>query len=136
LENTIRIQDRTVFIPLMEVRTNLTNIQLSGKHDFDQRIEYHIVAPFTGKRNINRAEAGTAFVEEKGGQSRLYLKITGTTDNYKVSYDGEAVKNKITGQIKEEVKSLRESFKTKPKEKKKKVEISEDEYFDWENPQP
>jgi len=133
LKNDIHIQDKTVFIPRMDIKSNLTTIQLSGKHTFDQHIDYHIVAPITGKRNINRAEAGTAFVEEKGGQSRLYLKITGTTDNYQVGYDMAAVKAKISGQIKAEIKSLKESFKAKPKEPKKKLELSEDEFFEWDN---
>ncbi|MFM8349011.1 MAG: AsmA-like C-terminal region-containing protein, partial [Bacteroidota bacterium] len=135
LKNDIHIQDKTVFIPRMEIRSNLTTIQLSGKHTFDQHIDYRIVAPITGRRNINREEAGTAFVEDKGGQSKLYLKITGTTDNYQVGYDMAAVKEKISGQIRQEIKSLKESFKVKPKEPKKKLEIAEDEFFEWENEQ-
>ncbi len=133
LKNDIHIQDKTVFIPRMEIRSNLTTIQLSGKHTFDQHIDYHIVAPFTGRRNINREAAGTAYVEEKGGQSKLYLKITGTTDNYQVGYDVAAVKEKISGQIRQEIRSLKESFKVKPREPKKKLELTEDEFFDWEN---
>lgn len=135
LKNDIHIQDKTVFIPRMEIRSNLTTIQLSGKHTFDQHIDYRIVAPITGRRNINREEAGTAFVEDKGGQSKLYLKITGTTDNYQVGYDMAAVKEKISGQIRQEIKSLKESFKVKPREPKKKLEIAEDDFFDWENEQ-
>lgn len=133
LKNEILIKDQTVFIPGMEIKSNLTTIQLSGTHTFDQRIDYHVIVPLSARKKINRQEAGDAYVEEKGGKSKLFLKITGTTDNYEISYDGAAVRQKIAGEFKDQVKSLKESFK--PKETpKKKAALKEDDYFDWENP--
>ena len=65
--------------------------------------------------------------------SRLFLKVTGTTDDYRIAYDTEAVKKKIVSDLKREVEELKNAFKSngKKKEKEKEVELSKEEYFDW-----
>src|SRR6478609_4317195 len=49
LKNDIHIENKTIFIPQMEVHTNATNITLSGTHNFDQQIDYRVVAPLRNK---------------------------------------------------------------------------------------
>lgn len=132
LKNEVHIEKKTIYIPQMEVRTNVTNIRISGTHTLDQQIDYRVVAPLRSYRKINLGEAGNA-VENEEGQSRLYLKVVGTTDNYRVVYDTESVKKKIATDLKQEVKELKEAFQTKGKQKEKTLELEEDEYFDWEN---
>jgi hypothetical protein len=63
---------------------------------------------------------------------KLYLKITGTTDDYRVQYDTEAVKKKIVSDLKKEVQELKDAFKNKGKKKQKELELSTEE-FDWDN---
>jgi hypothetical protein len=81
-------------------------------------------------------EAKDAIGDDGSGQSKLYLKITGTTDDYRIQYDTEAVKKKIVNDLKNEVKELREAFKNKGTQKKKEVELEKDEYFEWDTEQP
>ncbi len=130
LKNEIHIENQTVFIPLMEVRSNVTSIQVSGKHTFDQHIDYRIVAPLRNKKVIDLKEAGDAY-ENLAGKIKVYFKITGTTDNYKVAYDTDAVKKKMASDLKKEVAELKDAFKGKSK--KKLVELEKDDFFDWEN---
>ncbi|HEU5289305.1 MAG TPA: AsmA-like C-terminal region-containing protein, partial [Cyclobacteriaceae bacterium] len=132
LKNDIHIEDKTIYIPQMEVRSNVTTIQISGTHTFDQRIDYRIVSPLRNKNKINVEEAGTALADQ-GGQLKIFLKITGTTDNYRVQYDGEAMKQKIVSNMKKEVQELKDAFKNKGKQKKKELELSTEE-FDWDIP--
>jgi predicted amino acid-binding ACT domain protein len=61
----------------------------------------------------------------------VFLKITGTTDNYAISYDKSAVKKEIISDIKREVRQLKDAFRKKGKKKKKEVELEEEDYFDW-----
>jgi len=136
LKNDIHIENKTIYIPQMEVRTNVTSLKISGTHTFDQRIDYHIIAPLRNNKNVNLTEAKEALEEDGSGQTKLLLKITGTTDDYRVSYDTEAVKKKIAGDLKKEVQELRETFKNKGTKKKKELELEEDEYFDWDDNQP
>jgi len=133
LKNDIHIENKTIYIPQMEVRTNVTSIKISGTHTFDQQIDYHVIAPLRNNKNVNLTEAKEALEEDGSGQTKLFLKITGTTDDYRVSYDTEAVKKKIAGDLKKEVQELREVFKNKGTKQKKELELEEDEYFDWDN---
>jgi hypothetical protein len=133
LKNDIHIENKTIYIPQMEVRSNATVLQISGTHTFDQRIDYRVVTPLRNKQVINLEEAKGA-VEEMEGRSKLFLKITGTTDDYRVQYDTEAVKKKIISDLKKEVLELKNTFRTKGKQKEKAKELEEDDYFDWENP--
>ncbi len=133
LKNDIHIEKRTIFIPLMEIRSNVTTIQLSGTHTFDQHIDYRVVAPLRNRKKIDPDEAFGAIEEDNTGKSKIFLKITGTTDNYSVSYDKAAVKKKIVNDLKKEVQELKDTFKTKGKKKKKELELEKEEYFEWEN---
>ncbi len=130
LKNDIHIENKTIYIPQMEIRTNVTTLKVSGTHTFDQRIDYRIVTPLRSRRKIDPQEAQAA-LEEENGQAKIYLKITGTTDDYKIQYDTEAVKKRIAEGLKNEVKELKDAFKNKGTKKKKELELEKDEYFDW-----
>jgi hypothetical protein len=136
LKNDIHIENKTVYIPQMEVRTNVTSLRLSGTHTFDQRIDYHIVAPLINNKNVNYQEAKSALEEDGAGQTKIFLKIYGTTDDYRLSYDTEAVKKKIAADLKNEVKELKEAFKNKGTKQKKELELESEEYFDWDDDNP
>lgn len=131
LKNDIHIENKQIYLPQMEVRTNITDIKISGTHTFDQRIDYRLVTPLRRKRIIEAA-AEEATEHDSQGNSRLFLKITGTTDDYRILYDTEAVKKKIVSDLKKEVQELKDAFKSKTKKKEKEAELSNDEYFDWE----
>jgi hypothetical protein len=131
IKNDIHIENKTVYIPQMEVRTNVTSIKVSGTHTFDQRLDYRIIAPLRNNKHVNMVEAKEALQEDGSGQSKLYLKIVGTADNYRVLYDAESVKKKIASDLKKEVKELKDAFKNKGTKEKKELELEEDEYFEW-----
>lgn len=132
LKNEIHIENKTIYIPQMEIRSNATVMQISGTHTFQQHIDYKIVTPLRNKKVIDIEEAKGA-VEEMEGKSKLFLKITGTTDNYRVQYDTEAVKKKIISDLKKEVQELKNTFRNKGKKKEKELELEKEDYFDWED---
>jgi hypothetical protein len=132
LKNEIHIENKTIYLPQMEVKNNATTIQVSGTHTFDQQIDYRVIAPLRNKKKIDPDEAFGAIEEDGTGKAKIFLKITGTTDKYEISYDKEAVKKKIASDLKKEVQELKDAFKLKGQKKKKELELS-DEEFDWEN---
>ncbi|HZB14943.1 MAG TPA: AsmA-like C-terminal region-containing protein, partial [Chryseolinea sp.] len=131
IKNDIHIENKTIYMPQMEVRTNVTSIKVSGTHTFDQRIDYRVIAPLRNNKHINYVEAKEALQDDGAGQSKLFLRIVGTTDNYNIAYDGESVKKKIASDLKKEVQELKEAFKNKGTKEKKELELEQDEYFDW-----
>jgi hypothetical protein len=130
LKNDIHIENKQIYLPQMEVGSNVTDIKISGTHTFDQRIDYRLITPLRRKRIIETA-AEEAVEQDSQGNSRLFLKVTGTTDDYRILYDTEAVKKKIVSDLKEEVEELKDAFRSKGKKKEKEVEVSKEEYFDW-----
>ena len=134
LKNDIHIEKKTIYIPQMSVRSNVTDLSISGTHTFDQHIDYRVVTPLR-KRKTQDPEAALAIEEDQKGQPKLFLKITGTTDDYRIAYDTEAVKKKIVNDFKREVQELKDAFKSKGKKKQKEVELEKDEYFDWDQQQ-
>lgn len=135
LESEVFISDKVIYLPTIEVGTNITSLKVSGTHSFDQVINYKIVTPLRTKKKIDKDEAFGAIEETNDGQSLLYLKITGTTDDYQIAYDKEEVRKKIKSDLKKELEELKNAFKNKGLKKKKKIEISDD-YFDWEVEDP
>lgn len=134
IKNDIHIENKIIYIPEMEVRTNVTSIKISGTHSFDQRIDYRIVAPLRNNKHVNSVEAKEALQADGSGQSKLYLRINGTTDDYRVTYDTESVKKKIATDLKKEVRELKDAFKNKGTQEKKELELEEEEYFEWSTP--
>jgi hypothetical protein len=134
LKNDIHIEKKVIYIPQMDIRSNVSDLTISGTHTFDQHIDYRVVTPLR-KKKIKDAEAQLAIEEDPRGGPKLFLKIVGTTDDYKISYDTEAVKRKIVNDFKREVKELKDAFKTKGKQKQKEVELQKDDYFDWDQQQ-
>jgi hypothetical protein len=131
LKNDLHVENKTIYIPQMEIKSNLSTFQLSGTHTFDQHIDYHIVAPLRNKKKIDKDEAFGAIEEDGPGKTKLFIKITGTTDKYEVSLDKKELKKKIISDLKKEVKELKDAFKSKGQQKKKEIELQKDDYFDW-----
>jgi hypothetical protein len=132
LANDIVIRDRTIYLPRMEVGSNVTDIVISGTHTFDQKIDYSIQAPLQSRKKYDTDEAFGAIQEDAAGRAMLFLKIVGTTSDYYVHYDKESVKEKIASDLKKEATELKTIFKNKGKENST-VELTEDDYFDWED---
>lgn len=128
LQNEIHIEKKTIYIPVMEVKTNVTNLTISGTHTFSQQIDYRLMAPL--RRKVSDPAAAAAIEEDNSGGTKLFLRIRGTTSDYKISYDTESVRKKIAQDLKNEVKELKEALKNKG-QKKKVVELEENEYFDF-----
>ncbi len=133
LKNDIHIENKIIYIPQMEIRSNATILQVSGTHTFDQKIDYRVIAPLRNRKKIDPDEAFGAIEEDKTGRAKVFLKIIGTTDKFDVSYDKAALKNKLGNDMKKEVQELKEAFRLKGKKKKKELEVEKEDYFDWDN---
>jgi len=132
LSNRILVQNRNIYLPQMEVTSNVTSIKISGTHTFDQLIDYRVTVPL---RRFNKRDSDERFgaIRDDGkGNLNLFLKIVGSTSDYRIVYDAESWKENIKETIREEGQELREVFKTKGMpEPLEAAELNEDEYFDF-----
>ncbi|WP_176132814.1 AsmA-like C-terminal region-containing protein [Hymenobacter sp. CRA2] len=86
LTNTLYVQSRTVYIPEMEIRSNVRRaavIRLTGTHTFDQQMDYHLTIPLLpGLRRPAFDVAAGGVVTRSGPEVRL--RVWGSEDNFRV----------------------------------------------------
>lgn len=133
LHNQFLIENKRIIIPSMEIRSNVSDIVLSGSHTFDQVIDYRLKVPvFNKSRKRDRDEAFGAIEEDPRGNVYAHVKITGTTDNYKVAYDTKSAARTVIDGLKKEGRELRQEIRKEPAKKPKTLQLKEDEYFEFE----
>lgn len=132
ITSNIQVRNQTIFLPETIIRSDISTVTVRGTHTFDQHIDYHVKVPvhtiLTGKRKNVPA---TAVGGDGLSGTHLLLRIAGTTDDYKITYDAQAVKEKVVEDIKKEGKELKEAIKNKTARSREAVELDEEEYFDW-----
>ncbi len=117
LTNDIEINKRMVYIPEMDVKSSAMELKLSGKHSFDNEIDYHfrlwldeILFRKAKKSKKNKEEFGEVEVDDEG-RAKLYIRMQGTVDDYKIKLDRKALREKWKEDFKEERKELKDLFK-------------------------
>lgn len=131
LTNNITIQNSRISIPEMRIESNISNIELSGWHSLDQNLEYHLKVPLKKKYKKDKDERFGVIDDPEKNVSNLFLKITGTTSDYKFAYDRIAVLNKAKADIKKEGKDLIKIFQQKGKNPSNNTTLEENDYFDF-----
>lgn len=131
LKNEILVENKTIYLPEMEIHSNVSRLLVNGKHTFDQQIDYRLVVPLKTLRKKDKDEAFGAIEEDGRGGGRLYVSIIGSTDDYKISWDGKRTVRELGSGLKKEKEALKNILKKEKDQKKKEVQPSEDEFFDF-----
>jgi len=117
LKNQIEIRNRNVIIPRMDIVSNALNIGVSGKHNFDNVVDYHfelflsdLLAKKARKSKKENEEFGV--IEEDGlGKTRLFISMQGPVNKPIISYDSKGMQQKFREDLKDEKKSMKQIFK-------------------------
>ncbi len=113
LENDFFIRNNFLYIPQMDIKSSAADLEVNGKHSFDNDYEYHvkvllseILSRKLKKPKPNTTEFGA--VKDDGlGRTSVLLKIEDKGDNVKVGYDIKAAGNEIRNDIKTERQTLK-----------------------------
>ncbi|MFB6258187.1 MAG: AsmA-like C-terminal region-containing protein [Flavobacteriales bacterium] len=113
LKNRIRIENEKTIIPRFHVRSNALDITASGEHGFDGSIEYHFVI-LMDELLSKPKKSKFGYLRKEGNKKRLFVKMTGTSEDPQISFDRKAAKEfrqKHRKKEKEEIKEvLRKEF--------------------------
>src|SRR5690606_31306185 len=105
LSNNFWIQQRTIFIPEMDIRSNLSaipSVSISGTHTFDQDMDYRIKLPLSKNSRPDRDSVyGVVAEDTDAGSSSLFLTLRGKESDFKLAYDNERVREKIKTDLKQ-----------------------------------
>ena len=145
--NSFVIQNRSIEIPEMEVKSNAVNFHVYGKHSFDDSIEYHIrlnlselASKRVKERRMKEQAAFGNYEAEENEKIPIHILVTRTTENPKFKYDMPSAKQTIKEGIEKEKKELKETLQnefTTPEERREKQnwEIQEKGNYiiEWED---
>lgn len=113
LSTQLEIKNQTVFIPKTMISSSAIDVTISGKHTFDNYIDYRLKLLMNDilwrKAKKNKTEnAEFGYVEDDNlGKMALFLHMSGPIDNYKISYDTKGLKESFKEEIKEEKQTLK-----------------------------
>lgn len=80
----IIVKDRMLFIPKLEIRSDIANIVISGTHSFEQDIDYRIQILRIKRRYSKKDDKAQAIQYDK---TVLLFRFRGSKGKYKLSYD-------------------------------------------------
>ncbi|WPP48179.1 AsmA-like C-terminal region-containing protein [Catalinimonas niigatensis] len=142
LNNHIRIEDQKIFIPRMQVSSNVSDIWVEGIHTFNNNIDYRFEVPmktFSIRKTAARERAKAReqkfgeILEDDAAPLNLFLTAKGSVDDYKISYDMENAKKAFKENLQNEKQELRQIIRDKGTKPTYQLELDEDEYFDFED---
>ncbi len=107
LENQVEIRDGAVHIPSMLVSSSVMDIELSGTHWFDDRIDHHLNFRLSDlfRKNTTTDEFGP--IVDDGTGMRIFLHMYGTANDPQFGNDGAMAAAKRKKQFQNEKQELK-----------------------------
>ena len=98
LENKIEIKDRVVIIPAMQIRSSALDLYMSGKHTFDNKIDYQFrlsLADLLVRKFLGGNKQKDNYEEDAEGGVNIYVSMTGTVNDPVMQYNKRNAKDKL-----------------------------------------
>jgi hypothetical protein len=96
----------------MSINSTAVNLNISGQHSFDNEYEYHFNMLLTDlllpKKKLKKSDEEFGKVEEENlNRTRIFVKMSGKDDKYKIAYDNRKAMEVFSGKMVEEKKRLK-----------------------------
>lgn len=117
LQSAIEIKNKVITIPKTSIKSNAINMELWGKHTFDNMIDYHVQLLLSEllakkqKANKNFDEELSLVENDPENRRSVFIVMTGSVDNPIIKYDRKGAKEKIKEDIKQEKQNLKQLLK-------------------------
>jgi hypothetical protein len=110
LENTFTIRNGRLEIPLMTIQSNALDVEASGTHTFDNRVDYRLAFRFRDLKERQASEFGQEI--DDGTGMRVYLRMTGPMDNPTIIWDKASRKEQAKENREAEAANVRSMLKS------------------------
>ncbi len=124
LENQIEIKNNIIYIPFMEINSTAIDIAGAGTHSFENEINYEFkillneILSNKFKRKNKKKVSEFGVVQEDGIKGMtMFLKMEGTVDDPKISYNTLRLRESLSDGFKKEKKELRDIINNQFKNK-------------------
>jgi len=120
LENQINIKNGEILIPEMSISSNAMNINIAGRHSFENEIDYQ----FNFKLSeilVRRETSEFGTIADDGTGAKLFMRMYGTTDNPQFEMDKKGAKKSRKEDFIAEKKKFKEIINTEILNKGEKI---------------
>lgn len=113
LKSSVEIKNKTITIPRTSIQSSAINLELWGKHSFDNQIDYHIqllLSELLAKKkraNSNLDDELSLVENDPENRRSVFIVMTGPIDNPTIKYDKKGAKEKIKEDLKQEKQTLK-----------------------------
>lgn len=131
LNNNLRVEEGKIYIPQMEITTNIAQLSIRGIQGFNNDIDYRFRV---GLEEFRRPDADARFgvvEEDDSGLKNVFIRIHGNLEDYDIEYDGQSAREYRRTQRRQNPFRLRDLFQTRDRNPKQ-IELNEEEFFEWE----
>jgi hypothetical protein len=117
LQSAIEIKNKGIIIPKTSIKSTAINLELWGKHGFDNVIDYHIqllLSEILSKKpRANKDFDDELSLVENDPENRrsVFIVMSGPIDNPTIKYDKKGAKEKIKQDLKLEKQTLKNILK-------------------------
>jgi hypothetical protein len=117
MQSAVEIRNKVITIPKTSIKSNAINLELWGKHGFDNIIDYHIqllLSEILAKKpraNKDFDEELSLVENDTENRRSVFIVMTGPIDNPIIKYDRKGAKEKIKQDIKQEKQNLKQLLK-------------------------
>lgn len=111
LENSIIIHDGVIDIPKMQIKSSALDMDVAGKHTFDNVIDYRFAFRFRDLKTENR-DSEFGIVVDDGTGIKVFMRMHGTLENPIIEWDKTSSKEQAKQnreEAKQEAKSILKS---------------------------
>ncbi|MFK7784620.1 MAG: AsmA-like C-terminal region-containing protein [Crocinitomicaceae bacterium] len=110
LSNTLIIRNGVITIPQMSISSSALDIEVSGKHTFENKIDYRFGFRLQDIKEKKTSEFGE--IIDDGTGVRVYVRMFGSMDDPSVEWDGESRKEQARKNREEEKETVRSMFRS------------------------
>jgi len=110
LSNTLIIRNGVITIPQMSISSSALDIEVSGKHTFDNKIDYRFGFRLRDIKERKQSEFGE--IIDDGTGIRVFVRMYGSMDDPTVEWDQESRKEQAKKNREEEKETVRSMFKS------------------------
>ncbi len=94
LQNTLFVRNSKLYIPKMQLKSNVLNVNIAGQHNFNDSVDYKVdfdISDLLVRERNYETEHGEV-VDDGTGRYRVFMLLTGTTENLEIELDKSAKK--------------------------------------------
>jgi hypothetical protein len=106
LVNHIDIKNQTVYIPKMDISSNVLNLKFSGTHTFNNDMDYRFNFRFN-ELKVQNKQTEYGYIIDDGTGIKIYVHMFGNADNLAFELDKNSLKEDIQEYNQQELKNIK-----------------------------